>query len=250
MSQKLLQISKLNKRFGGLHVAQDIDFELSEGDQAAIIGPNGAGKSTFFNLVTGHHVPDSGTILFDGMDITGWPPHRITRAGISRAFQVSNIFRRMSVFDNVRTAVHAEMGESLSILARADRIGVAETGSVVALCGLSDNAGVTAGELSQGDKKRLELAIALAGKPRLMLLDEPTAGMSLEETRQTMALVDTLNAEYGVTVLFTEHDMSVVFNHARRVTLLHRGQVIVAGTPEQVRASDTAQKIYLGEHHL
>ena len=250
MSRKLLQVSKLNKRFGGLHVAQDIDFELSEGDQAAIIGPNGAGKSTFFNLITGHHVPDSGTILFDGMDITGWPPHRITRAGISRAFQVSNIFHRMSVRDNVRAAVHAEMGKSLSILARADRIGMAETDSVVELCGLSDKAGVTAGELSQGDKKRLELAIALAGKPRLILLDEPTAGMSLEETRQTMALVVTLNAEYGVTVLFTEHDMSVVFNHARRVTLLHRGQVIVAGTPEQVRASDTAQKIYLGEHHL
>ena len=250
MSQKLLEVSKLNKRFGGLRVAQDIDFELSEGDQAAIIGPNGAGKSTFFNMITGHHFPDSGTILFDGTDITRWPPHRIARAGISRAFQVSNIFHRMRVLDNVRAAVHAEMGKSLSIFARADRIGMAETDSVLELCGLSDKAGVIAGELSQGDKKRLELAIALAGKPRLVLLDEPTAGMSLEETRQTMALVDTLNADFGVTVLFTEHDMSVVFNHARRVTLLHRGEVIIAGTPEQVRASETAQKIYLGEHHL
>jgi branched-chain amino acid transport system ATP-binding protein len=250
MSRKLLEVSALDKRFGGLHVARNVDFELSEGDQAAIIGPNGAGKSTFFNLVTGHHVADSGTILFDGLDITRWPPFRIARAGISRAFQVSNIFPRMSVLENVRAAVHAETRRSLSMFARADRIGMAETESVLELCGLSDQAGVTAGELSQGDKKRLELAIALAGKPRLVLLDEPTAGMSLEETRQTMALVDKLNAEFGLTVLFTEHDMSVVFNHARRVTLLHRGEVIVAGTPEQVRASETAQKIYLGEHHL
>ena len=250
MSQKILEVSKLNKGFGGLSAVQEVDFELSEGDQAAIIGPNGAWKSTFFNLVTGHHTPDSGTILFDGMDITGWPQHRIARAGISRAFQISNIFHRMTVRENVRTAVHAEMHKSLNIITRADQIGMAETDSVLELSGLSDKGEVTAGELSQGDKKRLELAIALAGKPRLVLLDEPTAGMSLEETRETMALVDTLNAKYGVTVLFTEHDMSVVFNHARRVTLLHCGEVIISGTPEQVRASSTAQKIYLGDHHL
>jgi branched-chain amino acid transport system ATP-binding protein len=250
MSRKLLEVSKLDKRFGGIHVARNLDFELCEGDQAAIIGPNGAGKSTFFNLVTGHHVPDSGTIVFDGLEITRWPPHRIARVGISRAFQVSNIFPRMSVRENVRAAVHAHMGFSMSIFARAERIGTAETDSVLELCGLADQAGVTAGELSQGDKKKLELAIALAGEPKLVLLDEPTAGMSLAETQATMALVDKLNAEFGLTVLFTEHDMSVVFDHARRVSLLHRGEIIVEGTPEQVRASETAQKIYLGEHHL
>jgi len=247
MSAKLLDVVGLNKHFGGIHVTREVDFALDEGDQSAIIGPNGAGKSTFFNLLTGYHIPESGTITFDGHDITGWPPHRTVHAGITRAFQVSNIFHRMSVFENVRTAVHAQMGRSLSILGRAERIGTGETERVLGLCGLLDRRGATAGELPQGDKKKLELAIALAGKPKLLLLDEPTAGMSLEETQETMALVDKLNADFGLTVLFTEHDMSVIFNHARTVTLLHRGQVIMAGTPDEVRASETAQQIYLGE---
>ncbi|MFQ5785077.1 MAG: ABC transporter ATP-binding protein [Alphaproteobacteria bacterium] len=250
MNTKLLEVIGLNKHFGGIHVTQNIDFTMDEGDKSAIIGPNGAGKSTFFNLLTGYHIPESGTIIFDGHDITHWPPHRTVHAGITRAFQVSNIFHRMSVFENVRSAVHAQMGRSLSILSRADRIGTDETERVLGLCGLLDRRGTTAGELSQGDKKKLELAIALAGKPKLVLLDEPTAGMSLEETQETMALVDRLNADFGLTVLFTEHDMSVIFGHARKVMLLHRGEIIMQGTPDEVRASETAQKIYLGELHL
>jgi branched-chain amino acid transport system ATP-binding protein len=250
VTANILEVRGLQKHFGGNYVTQDISLNIAEGSKEAIIGPNGAGKSTFFNLLTGYHRPESGTVTFGGRDITGWPPHRIARAGISRAFQVSNIFVHMTARENVRSAVHAQMGQSLNILGNAARIGAERASEVLALCGLEAQSAVTAGELSQGDKKKLELALALAAKPKLLFLDEPTAGMSLEETRDTMALVDRLNVDLGLTILFTEHDMNVVFNHASRVTLLHRGEIIVWGTPDEVRNNTTAQKIYLGEHQL
>jgi len=178
------------------------------------------------------------------------PPHKVVRRGISRAFQVSSIFLRMTVAENVRAAVQAQMRATFRLLASGRRIGAEETDRVLALCGLEGKRDLPAGELAQGDKKRLELAIALAGKPRLLFLDEPTAGMSIDEARTTMELVDRLNRELKLTVLFTEHDMGIVFNHARRLTLMHRGEIILDGTPEQVRADETAQKVYLGEHHL
>ncbi len=156
----------------------------------------------------------------------------------------------MTARENVRAAVHAQSSEVFNILGAARDIGNERTDEILALCGLAQREHVLAGELSQGDKKKLELALALGAKPKLLLLDEPTAGMSLEETRATMELVDRLNAEFGLTILFTEHDMSVVFNHAQRVTLLHRGEIIVQGTPDEVRNDATAQKIYLGEHEL
>jgi branched-chain amino acid transport system ATP-binding protein len=250
MTGVILQIKGLDKSFGGNRVTQNVSLDLVEGGKEAIIGPNGAGKSTFFNLLTGYHRPDKGTVTFNGVDITGWPPHRISRVGVARAFQISNIFTGMTVRENVRSAVHARIGQAYNMIGAATRIGHAQTDEVLNLCSLDDRQGVVAGELSQGDKKKLELALALAAKPKLLLLDEPTAGMSLEETRSTMDLVDRLNAELHLSVLFTEHDMSVVFNHASRVTLLHRGEIIVQGTPDQVRNDPTAQKIYLGEHQI
>lgn len=250
MSRNILQVRGLQKRFGGNHVTQDISLDIAAGSKEAIIGPNGAGKTTFFNLLTGYLRPDAGTVTFDGRDITGWPPHRVVRAGISRAFQISNIFSHMTARENVRSAVHAQMRESLNIFSRAAQIGADRTQEILELCGLAGCSEAIAGELSQGDKKKLELALALATKPNLVFLDEPTSGMSLEETQGTMALVDRLNRDLGLTVLFTEHDMSVVFNHANRVTLLHRGEIIVQGKPEEVRSNTTAQKIYLGEHRL
>ncbi len=248
MSRKILEVTGLNKHFGGLHAVKDFNLELFEGDRLAIIGPNGAGKTTLFNLLTGYHKVDSGRILFDGMDITNRPSHEIARAGISRAFQITNIFPKLTVFENVRSAVQVQMGKAFDVFSRADKIGTEETENIVDLCSLDRKIRIVAGELSQGDKKKLELALALAGKPKLLLLDEPTAGMSLEETRETMILVDRLNEEFNLTVLFTEHDMAVVFNHAHRVTLLHNGEIIVVGTPEQVRMNETVQRIYLGEH--
>ncbi len=246
----ILEVTGLHKHFGGIHVTRDVNFSMEEGEQSAIIGPNGAGKSTLMNLLTGYHRCDAGKVVFEGQDITNRPPHKIARMGISRAFQISSIFAKMTVGENVRSAVHAQMRRSFSIFGIAGRIGVEETDRVLSLCGLGSKRDLVAGELAQGDKKRLELAIALAGKPRLLFLDEPTAGMSIEEARSTMELVDRLNRELGLTVLFTEHDMGIVFNHARKLTLMHRGEIVVQGTPEQVRANETAQKVYLGEHHV
>ncbi|MBE0626643.1 MAG: ABC transporter ATP-binding protein [Burkholderiales bacterium] len=245
----ILEVTGLHKHFGGVHVTRDVNFSMEEGEQSAIIGPNGAGKSTFMNLLTGYYRCDAGKAVFEGQDITNWPPHRIARMGISRAFQISSIFSKMTVAENVRSAVHAQMRRSFSIFGVAARIGVEETGRVLALCGLEGKRDLIAGELAQGDKKRLELAIALAGRPRLLFLDEPTAGMSIEEARSTMELVDRLNRELRLTVLFTEHDMGIVFNHARKLTLMHRGEIVVKGTPEEVRANEIAQKVYLGERN-
>jgi branched-chain amino acid transport system ATP-binding protein len=246
----ILEVSGLHKHFGGVHVTRAVSFSMEQGEQSAIIGPNGAGKSTFMNLLTGYHRCDAGKVVFEGQDITNRPPHKIARMGISRAFQISSIFAKMTVAENVRSAVHAQMRRSFSIFGVASRIGVEETDRVLSLCGLKGKRDLVAGELAQGDKKRLELAIALAGKPRLLFLDEPTAGMSIEEARSTMELVDRLNRELRLTVLFTEHDMGIVFNHARKLTLLHRGEIVVQGTPEEVRANEIAQKVYLGEHHV
>jgi branched-chain amino acid transport system ATP-binding protein len=246
----ILEVTGLHKHFGGIHVTRDVNFSMEEGEQSAIIGPNGAGKSTFMNLLTGYHRCDAGKVVFEGQDITNRPPHKIARMGISRAFQVSSIFAKMTVGENVRSAVHAQMRRTFDILGVASRIGAGETERVLSLCGLGGKRELVAGELAQGDKKRLELAIALAGKPRLLFLDEPTAGMSIDEARSTMELVDRLNRELRLTVLFTEHDMGIVFNHARRLTLLHRGEIVVQGTPGEVRANETAQKVYLGEHHV
>ena len=247
MSQAILEIQGLNKNFGGLQATKELNLVLEAGEQSAIIGPNGAGKSTLFNLITGYHAPDSGRVSFLGRDITGRAPHRIARDGITRAFQVSNIFTKLTVWENVRSAVQARMGLVLNVFQLARRSGLKETGEILDLCGLLDKQAVTAGELAQGDKKKLELAIALAGKPKLLLLDEPTAGMSREETVEAMALVDRLNSELKVTILFTEHDMSVVFNHARKVSLLHRGELLFSGSPQEVRQNPTVQRIYLGE---
>ena len=246
----ILEVTGLNKHFGGVHVTRDVNFSMEEGEQSAIIGPNGAGKSTFMNLLTGYHRCDAGKVVFESQEITNRPPHRIARMGISRAFQISSIFAKMTVAENVRSAVHAQMRRSFNIFGVASRIGAEETGRTLELCGLAGKRGLVAGELAQGDKKRLELAIALAGRPRLLFLDEPTAGMSIEEARSTMELVDRLNRELRLTVLFTEHDMGIVFNHARKLTLLHRGEIVVRGTPEEVRANEIAQKVYLGEHQV
>ena len=246
MSPSILEVRNLNKAFGGISATKDVDFALEQGAKEAIIGPNGAGKSTFFALVSGYHRPDTGSIRFGGKEIIGQKPHEIARLGISRAFQVSNIFPRLTVEENVRSAIQVRSGKAFDLFSRADRVGLERTEEILSLCNLSSRRSRLAGELSQGDKKKLELALALAGKPKLLLLDEPTAGMSIEETKETMELVDRLNQTFGLTILFTEHDMAVVFNHAQRITLLHRGQIIMTGTPAEVRANTQVQKIYLG----
>jgi branched-chain amino acid transport system ATP-binding protein len=243
----ILKVQKLNKAFGGLQATNNVSYEMMTGEISAIIGPNGAGKSTFFNLLTGYHFPDSGNIFFKGVNITYWPPHKITRLGIARAFQVSNLYPRLTTYENIRQAILSQQKKTLNLFTPAHRLAKKETQELLDITGLSQQAKMIAGNLSQGDKKRLELAIALGNKPDLVFLDEPTAGMSGEETHETMELVKRLNQEIGLSILFTEHDMSVVFGYARRLTVLHQGTVIAEGTPEEVRANEEAQRVYLGE---
>jgi branched-chain amino acid transport system ATP-binding protein len=244
----ILRVEKLCKAFGGIKATNNVDFEMVRGElSAAIIGPNGAGKSTFFNLLTGYHAVDSGEVLFKGRNITNWPPHKITRLGIARAFQVSNIYPKLTTYENVRQAILTQQKRTLIFFTPANRLAKGETLELLEITGLSRYANTVAGILSQGDKKRLELAIALGSKPELLLLDEPTAGMSGEETHETMELVKRLNQEMSLTILFTEHDMSVVFGYARRLIVLHQGTVIAEGIPEEVRANEEVQRVYLGE---
>jgi len=243
----ILKVERLNKAFGGLRATFDVSYEMQSGELSAIIGPNGAGKSTFFNLLTGYHKVDSGRVFFQGKDITNWPPHKIARLGIARAFQVSNVYLDLTTYENVRQSILTEQKRTLNFFTPAHRLAKEETMALLKVTGLSQHANMISGNLSQGDKKRLELAIALGSKPELLFLDEPTAGMSGEETHETMELVKRLNQEMGLTILFTEHDMSVVFGYARRLTVLHQGSIIAEGSPEEVRKNETAQKIYIGE---
>jgi branched-chain amino acid transport system ATP-binding protein len=242
----ILKVAHLSKSFGGLQATNDVNYEMQTGELSGIIGPNGAGKSTFFNLLSGYHKVDSGRIFFKGKDITNWPPHRISRLGIARAFQVSNIYPALTTYENVRQAILAQQKMTLNFFTPARRLAKKETQALLEVTGLSDYADRTAGTLSQGDKKRLELAVALGNKPELLFLDEPTAGMSGEETYATMDLVKRLNREMNLTILFTEHNMSVVFGYARRLTVLHQGSIIAEGSPEEVRKNEAAQKAYLG----
>ena len=243
----ILKVEHLNKAFGGLQATHDVNYEMENGEISAIIGPNGAGKSTFFNLLTGYHRVDSGRVLFQGKDITNWPPHKIARLGIARAFQISNIYLALTTYENIRQAILAQQKKTLNFFTPASRLAKEETRKLLEVAGLSRHADTVAGNLSQGDKKRLELAIALGNKPELLFLDEPTAGMSKEETHEAMNLVTRLNREMQLTILFTEHDMSVVFGYAKRLTVLHQGAIIAEGSPEEVRKNKMAQKIYLGE---
>jgi len=243
----ILKVEHLNKAFGGLQATHDVNYEMKNGEISAIIGPNGAGKSTFFNLLTGYHRVDSGRVLFQGKDITNWPPHKIARLGIARAFQISNIYPALTTYENIRQAILAQQKKTLNFFTPASRLAKEETRKLLEVAGLSRHADTVAGNLSQGDKKRLELAIALGNKPELLFLDEPTAGMSKEETHEAMNLVTRLNREMQLTILFTEHDMSVVFGYAKRLTVLHQGAIIAEGSPEEVRKNEMAQKIYLGE---
>jgi branched-chain amino acid transport system ATP-binding protein len=242
----LLKVAHLKKAFGGLQATNDVNYAMQAGELSGIIGPNGAGKSTFFNLLSGYHRVDSGRIFFKDKDITNWPPHRISRLGIARAFQVSNIYPALTTYENVRQAVLAQQKKTLNLFTPARCLAQKETQDLLEVTGLSDYTHRTAGTLSQGDKKRLELAVALGNKPELLFLDEPTAGMSGEETYATMDLVKRLNQEMHLTILFTEHNMSVVFGYARRLTVLHQGAIIAEGSPEEVRRNAAAQKAYLG----
>ena len=243
----MLEVSGISKSFGGFRAVSDVSVTVETRQITAVIGPNGAGKSTLFNLITGHLRPDSGAVRLDGHDITGAPPYRICRMGIGRSFQRTNIFPRLTVFENVQAAFLVHHGHGHDFWGRADALYHDETAGLLASIGLSGEEDTLAGVLSYGNQKQLELGLALASDPAVLLLDEPTAGMSASETHETIRLLERIAAERALTLLFTEHDMAVVFSIAQKIAVLHQGRIIAEGRPEEVRADAEVRRVYLGQ---
>ena len=242
----ILRTHGVSKRFGGVRAVNAVDLSVPYGDVRAIIGPNGAGKTTLFNLLSGDLSHDTGDIYFAGEVVNGVPPHLLCRRGMGRTFQITSVFRRLTAFENVQTALLTHHRRHFNLVARAQRLYRAEALDLLHRVGLHDQAGKPSGMLAHGDQRRLELAIALASAPRLLLLDEPTAGMAPQERHEIMALVGRIAAETGLTVVFTEHDMDVVFAVARRITVLHQGAVLAEDVPAAVRSNAEVQRVYLG----
>ena len=243
----LLRTQALTKAFGSLRAVDGVDLVVQPSSLHAIIGPNGAGKSTLFNVLTGFFPADSGSVIFKDQDITRLPPHVISRRGIVRAFQRGTIFQTFTVFENVQAAILSRKGKTWNLFELAAGMLREDTRRILETLGLADQADVRAGHLSHGDLKRLEIGIALGMEPELLLLDEPTAGMSPEETAAQAALMQKLVAERGLNILFTEHDMEVVFGIAKWITVMHQGRVIADGKPGDVRRDRHVQAVYLGE---
>ncbi len=242
----ILQTVSLRKHFGGLQAVNGVDLGVPDGDLRAIIGPNGAGKTTLFNLITGDLPHDSGQIYFRGEEVSDLAPQDLCRRGIGRTFQVTSIFRRLTALENVQTALLSHHRRHYDILRPARRLYRETAMALLERVGLAGQAAKPSGILAHGDQRRLELAIALASEPRLLMLDEPTAGMAARERHEIMALAADIAREAGLTILFTEHDMDVVFAVAKRITVLHQGSVIAEGTPLEVRANHEVQRVYLG----
>jgi branched-chain amino acid transport system ATP-binding protein len=243
----MLHVEDLHKSFDNFKAVNGARLSVEKGQLVAVIGPNGAGKTTLFNLITGQLRPDRGKILFNDQNISKLPPYEICRKGIARSFQIANVFTRLSVFRNVQVSVLAQQKLSNKLFHPAARLAVEETGRILESVGLLDKKMDVAGSLSHGDKRILEIAIALGNEPDLLILDEPTAGMSPEETVTTMALIQRLASEQGLTILFCEHDMEVVFGTAQSIMVMQQGQTIVQGEPEAVRQNSEVQQAYLGD---
>ena len=246
MSAPVLQVRNLSKAYGGVQAVSDVSFELHAGELLALIGPNGAGKTTCFNMLNGQIPADAGEILFAGQSIRGQRPRDIWRLGVGRTFQITATFSSMTVRENVQTALlshHRRLGSLFSI---ATRQHVDEADALLERVGMRAQAERPCGVLAYGDLKRVELAVALANQPRLLLMDEPTAGMAPRERNELMQLAADLARGSGIAVLFTEHDMDVVFTHADRIIVLAGGQLIAGGKPAEVRADARVQEVYLG----
>ncbi len=242
----MLRVQALQKSFGDFKAVNGANLAIEKGQLVAVIGPNGAGKTTLFNLITGQLLSDGGSIEFNDENINKLPPYKICRKGIARSFQIANIFPRLPVFRNVQVSVLSQQKLSNKLFNPASQMAVEETSRILESVGLLDKKVDVAGSLSHGDKRTLEIAIALGNEPELLILDEPTAGMSPEETTATMSLIQTLADKQGLTILFCEHDMEVVFNVAQSIMVMQQGYTIIQGTPEEVRQNNEVQKAYLG----
>jgi branched-chain amino acid transport system ATP-binding protein len=243
----LLSVEGLSKSYGGVHAVRGVSFALSAGEILALIGPNGAGKSTCFNMLNGQTTPDAGRVQLLGRDSTGLKPREVWWLGVGRTFQITATFPTMTVRENVQVALSSHDGKLFNFFASMPRYAQDEADRLLALVGMGGFAKRACGELAYGDLKRLELAVALANRPKLLLMDEPTAGMAPRERIELMRLTAQIAREKSIGVLFTEHDMDVVFEHADRILVLNRGSLIAEGSPEEVRRNAEVRAIYLGE---
>lgn len=242
----MLQVEGVIKSFDDFMAVDGANLTVGKGEIVAVIGPNGAGKTTLFNLITGALKRDRGRIVFKGEDISELPPYEICKKGITRSYQIVNIFPRLTVFGNVQVAVLSHQRRSSNLFQPAQNIAVKETRSILESVGLLDKEKGIAGSLSHGDQKILEIAIALGNEPELLILDEPTAGMSPEETQAAIELIKRLAQMRGLTILFCEHDMDIVFSIAQSIMVMRHGQTIIQGSLQEVRSNKEVQEAYLG----
>jgi branched-chain amino acid transport system ATP-binding protein len=243
----ILETRGLSKSFGGVRAVSAVDLAMPKGEIRALIGPNGAGKTTFFNMLTGQLAADAGEVRFKGERLSGLPPHAVWRRGVSRTFQITATFATLTALDNVRVARLSHLGKTYAMLESSRGLQSDEARARLDQVGLAEQADRVAAVLAYGDLKKLELAVALANDPEMLLLDEPTAGMAPAERGALMALAERIARARGLTVLVTEHDMDVVFSVADRIMVLHQGRVIADGPPGAVRADAQVQRVYLGE---
>jgi len=245
----MLQVENVSKQFGSLVAVQNVSLRVQPGELRAIIGPNGAGKTTFFNMISGFFPPTSGKILFDGHDVTAVPAHARVGLGMARTFQITEIFPELTVHENVLSAAEVAGGQRLRMWAAKADAGRAEqvVSEMLALVGLGTKADRLVGELAHGDQRATEIAMALALRPRLLLLDEPTAGMGDQETYEITSLIRRLHRDSKYTIVLIEHDMRVVFHLADRITVLDQGRLLAEGTPGEISANEAVQAAYLGK---
>jgi len=246
MDDTVLWTMNVCKDFGGVRAVDCVNLDVKRQEFRAIIGPNGAGKTTLFNVLTGYHRSSSGEVFFQGHNITRLPPHRVCRCGISRTFQITSIFQNFTAFENVQASVLAYEKRATSMVTPAAGMFRDRTGHLLEQVGLEHQSHKLASSLSHGDQKRLELAIALASQPQVLLLDEPTAGMAVKEKPPIVKLVSQVVKDKGLTAIMIEHDMDVVFSVAEKITVMHQGKVIADGEPEAIRANEQVQAVYLG----
>ncbi|HET7197676.1 MAG TPA: ABC transporter ATP-binding protein [Burkholderiales bacterium] len=249
MAEHLLEVRNVTKAFGSLVAVNDVSLLVPPGELHAVIGPNGAGKTTFFNLISGFFPPSAGRIVFEGRDVTALAPHRRVRIGMARTFQITEIFPELPVRENVRIAAEVAAGHRLRPwLGRAGQASLAgHVDEVLSLAGLAAKGDRLVGELAHGDQRAAEIAMALALKPRLLLLDEPTAGMGDQETYEITSLIRRLHRNSRYTIVLIEHDMRVVFHLADRMTVLDQGKLLAQGTPAEIAANEAVQAAYLGK---
>ena len=246
MSEPILKVENLNRFFGALHATKDVSFEVPKGQIRAIIGPNGAGKSTLMDLITNRTTPSSGKVFFCGEDITGMAPNKIVHRGMTKCFQISKLFNKLTVYENVQIARIEMRKKTFSILPVKDTFLKQDVVEYLSLVALQDKLPETAEYLSYGDQRRLDIAIALAMDPKLLILDEPAAGVAREEAYTLMQLIRDLAKKRDMTIIFIEHDMDIVFNYADEISVLRDGELIATGTPEEIRNNAFVQEAYLG----